>query len=460
MKTIDDKDSANDVKKTSRLSVRKLLELNVLWFSLNAHSAALIPIVIPTQILLFVAPGQVGNAQQAQFLGLLTTVASVISLLMPPIIGTFSDSTRSKFGRRRIYIVLGGLLLVISTPFLAESTTVIIFLVGLATLHLGKNILSPAYQSLIPDIVPKKQRGKASGYVGAMTLLGNVASLALAAWLLGNVHQHASQQSLIRSHAGIYYIITAIAIAVAVLITVLGVQETPLITPRHASSCTGKQRLSGFWRWFVQNWVNPWRSYNFTVVFLTRTSIMLGLALFMTFIEYYFAAVQHISNFVEVTALVAVLALCGGVASGLVFGILSDRLPRRAPIVCFSTLFMSLASFAFVVIPSSLINWIWPLGILFGLGYGAYTSVDWALSIDALPSLDKAGKDLGLWNASTTLPAIIGPLLGSFIITIASNSSQTALGYRLVFLAATICLVIAAFCVLLVREQHTAPATH
>lgn len=451
METIDQKDSEND-KKTSKLTVRAMLELNVLWFSLNAQSAALLPIVIPTQILLFVAPGEVGNAQQAQFLGLLTTVASVVSLFMPPIIGTLSDSTRNRFGRRRLYIGIGGLLLVISTLFLAESTTIIIFLVGLAILHLGKNILSPAYQSLIPDQVPKKQRGKASGYVGAMTLLGNVASLLLAALLLGNVHQHASQQSLIRSQAGIYYIVTAIAIAIAVLITALGVHEAPFLPPRSTSRATG-QRLSQFWRWFAQNWLAPWHSFNFTVVFLTRAFIMLGLTLFMTYIEYYFAQVQHITNFVEVTAVIAVLALGGGVVSGLVFGILSDRLPRRAPIVCFSTLGMSLAAFAFVIIPNDLMFWLWPLGVLFGLGHGAYTSVDWALSIDALPSLDNAGKDMGLWNASTTLPAIVGPLLGSFIITLAGNASQTALGYRFVFLAATICLFVAAFAVLLVREQ-------
>jgi hypothetical protein len=47
---------------------------------------------------------------------------------------------------------------------------------------------------------------------------------------------------------------------------------------------------------------------------------MMGLAMFMTFIEYYFARVQHIENFVQVTAVVVVLALGGGVISGLVFG--------------------------------------------------------------------------------------------------------------------------------------------
>lgn len=448
---VDHENSGNDVEHKT-LSIRGMLTLNVLWFSLNTQSAALLPIVIPTQVLLFVAPGQVGNARQAQFLGLLTTVASVVALLMPPIVGTLSDRTSGRFGRRRPYILAGGILLVLSTPFLAESTSVIVFLIGLSVLHVGKNVLSPAYQSLVPDCVPEEQRGRASGYVGGMTILGNVASLGLAAWLLSGV-QKSSQQALIRSHAGIYYIVTAVAVAIAVLITLLDVHEVPFHPTEQPAANTEEGGRHRFWRWFRDSWLVPWQSYNFVVVFLTRSSIMLGLTLFMTYVEYYFAAVLHISSFVEVTALIAVLALGGGVVSGLVFGILSDRFPRRAPIVCVSTLGMAAASLAFVIIPGNSMFWLWPLGVMFGLGNGAYTSVDWALSIDALPSLREAGKDLGLWNASTTLPAIIGPLLGSFIITIADHFGQTALGYRLVFLAATLFLVIAAFCVLLVRER-------
>ncbi|MFL5659567.1 MAG: PucC family protein [Ktedonobacteraceae bacterium] len=70
-----------------------------------------------------------------------------------------------------------------------------------------------------------------------------------------------------------------------------------------------------------------------------------------------------------------------------------------------------------------------------------------------MPSLEHAGKDLGLWDASVTLPAIIAPLLGSLVIDVAAHFGQTDLGYRLVFTTAAIFLVVAAVCVLFVREQ-------
>jgi MFS family permease len=345
------------------------------------------------------------------------------------------------------------LLIVLSTPFLAISENIFIFLAGLALLLLGRNILTPAYQGLIPDNVSKEQRGVASGFVGGLTILGSVVSLALAALLLGEVNQYSYSKSMIRHGAGIFYIVTAVIMLIGVLITVIGVREIPYIAGKRPSRDSEEKNVFRFSRWFAHTWIRPWRSRNFTLVFLTRTLIMTGLALFMTFIEYYFARVQHVQNFVQATAIVAILALGGGVVSGIVFGMLSDRLHRRVPIVCIATLSMSLTSLSFVLFPSYLANWLWPLGILFGLGYGAYSSVDWALSIDVLPSLKDAAKDLGLWNASGILPDVFAPLIGSFIIFIAASYGQTALGYRLVFTVATFILIIAAVIILFVREK-------
>lgn len=438
--------------KVSRLSLRGQLILNTLWFGLNAQSSALLPIVIPTQIVLFISSNQFGSAQQVLFLSWLMIAASIISLFMPPLIGTLSDQTSSGFGRRRPYIVIGGLLLALSTPLLVEAGSMVIFLVGLALLLLGKNILTPAYQGLMPDRVPVEQRGETAGFVGGMTILGNVVGLGLAAWLLGGINQHAYNMGMIRSNAGIYYIVTACLVLVGVLVTVFGVRELPLLTRKRELVNKGDRTLLEFTQRFLQNWMEPWRNYNFRMVFLTRASLMLGLALFMTYIEYYFARVQHIANFVLVTGIVAMLALGGAVVSGLVTGILSDRFKRRAPLVGIATLCMSLASLAFVIFPENLMTWLWLLGVMFGLGYGAYTSVNWALSVDVLPSLEKAGKDLGVWNASTTLPTIMAPLLGSVIINIAAGAGQTALGYRLVFGVAGLFFLLAAVGVMFVKK--------
>ena len=113
-----------------RLKISEHLVLSIFWFALNFQSAAIFAIVIPTQILLFVTPGEVGNAQQATFLGWLSAAGSVVALLVPPAVGMLSDHTTGAWGRRRPYIMLGTLLMLLSVFMLATAHDAPFFIVG------------------------------------------------------------------------------------------------------------------------------------------------------------------------------------------------------------------------------------------------------------------------------------------------------------------------------------------
>lgn len=424
------------------LSIPNQLALSALWFGLNFQNAALLPIVIPTQILLFTGPGQVGNAQQATLLGWLSALGSVVALFVQPVVGALSDRTPGVLGRRRPYIIIATAMLLLGAFQLASARGIAAFATGFFIFQIASSACTAAYQGMLPDRVPQEQRGVASGYMGLMTILGNVVSLALAGMLLSGVSLTSIGSTSIEQGANIFYALTSTALLVSVVITILGVPDEPLtLAP------ATRQR-------FTDMWIAPWRHHNFVWVFLTRAFVMLGLTLFLTFIEYYFANVARLTNFVQATAILAVLALLGAVCSAFILGVLSDRV-GRVLLVLLASACMAIAAIAFIILPLGFP--LWPLGLLFGLGYGAYTSVDWALAVDALPSASNVGKDMGIWSIATTLPAVVAPLLGSLVLALASRFGTTAAGYRLVFALAAIFLLLGALCVRFVHENRPTP---
>jgi MFS family permease len=425
----------------NRLSIRQQVTLSLLWFSLNFETAALLPVVIPAQLLLFVAPGAVGNAQQALALGWLSAIGAVVALLVQPLIGLMSDRSASRFGRRRPFILLAAIIYLAGMLALAAAPAFAVFVLGFVLAQIAANIGTAAYQGLLPDRVPIEQRGTASGYLGLMTILGNVGSLVAAGLLLANVSAGPRLASTVRTGAARYYALGIVVLVIGVLVTVVGIREDP-----------SRERVGvGDSDHFFDLWLAPMRHANFRWVFLTRGSVMLGLTVFLTYIEYYFANVAHVTNFVQSTAAVALLALAGAVIGALTLGMVSDRI-GRVGIVAVATGLMTLAALAFVVAPHIPL---WPLGLIFGAGYGAYTSVDWALAVDSLPALSAAGKDMGVWSIASNLPAVLAPLVGSLVIgggTALGISSEAA--YRSVFGLAAGFLMLGALFVFKVQETR------
>ncbi|HHW14689.1 MAG TPA: BCD family MFS transporter [Firmicutes bacterium] len=91
------------------------------------------------------------------------------------------------------------------------------------------------------------------------------------------------------------------------------------------------------------------------------------------------------------------------------------------------------------------------MGLLFGAGYGAYLSVEWALATDCLPSAGEAGRYLGLWGIAMTLPQVAGPLMGGWILDRAAGVAP-GLGYVALFGTAVLYLGAGALTVWRVRR--------
>jgi len=118
-------------------------------------------------------------------------------------------------------------------------------------------------------------------------------------------------------------------------------------------------------------------------------------------------------------------------------------------IVVAANLAMASAAWIFVFAPAQLP--LAPLGVLFGLGYGAYLSVDWALAIDSLAGDASSARDLGIFTVSINLPTLIAPALGGIVILAAGAAGMGAYAYRFVFTLAAMSLLLGAVVVRRIR---------
>ena len=96
------------------------------------------------------------------------------------------------------------------------------------------------------------------------------------------------------------------------------------------------------------------------------------------------------------------------------------------------------------------------LALVFGLGFGAFTSVDWALGSDAMPSESSYARDMGIWHVAFVAPQFVGAPQGRLLDW--GNAQSPNLGYTLVFGIAAVFFVLGVILVRNVPERvHRQP---
>ncbi len=133
-------------------------------------------------------------------------------------------------------------------------------------------------------------------------------------------------------------------------------------------------------------------------------------------------------------------------------GYLSDRIRRRRLFVYLSSGLQTAVSAVLLVSLVSDRPLLYGLGVLFGIGYGAYSAVDWAMACDVLPDRERsAAKDMALFHVAYTLPQVLGPALlapalyglnrsGGLVLGVPTGGN---LGYRVVFASAALWFLLA-----------------
>jgi len=189
--------------------------------------------------------------------------------------------------------------------------------------------------------------------------------------------------------------------------------------------------------------------------------VMMGIYTIYPFLALYFRHVIGVHNPNTLAGYWGLAVLAGGILPAVIGGHLSDRLGKRKVFVYASGgLQAAVASVLLFGLVRS-VALVFVLGVLFGIGYGLYVAVDWAIACDVLPDRERSsGRDMGLWHVAFTLPpalapAVFAPILHAFnhqgghILGLATGDF---LGFRLVFAGAAIWFVLGTLFVSRIRS--------
>ena len=392
----------------SALSTQHLVSLNLFWFANAVHWGALLSIVVPSQVeRLF------GN-KELNF-PLVVVGGTVAAVIVHPLAGALSDRTTARLGRRRPWLLWATIPNLLGLALMAVAPTLPLLALAYLIVQVANNAANAPWAAIIADLVPPQQRGAASGWSGLLGVCGTVVGSLLGGLLVNKDRPLAEYRAQLLL---MYGLIAAVQLAV-VLISVWRVPETPIATARPF----GRADIARTY------WVSPSAGRDFFWVCLTRFLMQQGIFGVFFFLQYYFEDVLNLPGERTMGTRFLPLVMIAAMTTVYFAGSLSDRHGRK-PLVYLSGAMMSVVCFAFILLqtPAAV-----PVcALCFGVGYGAYTSVDWALVCDVLPDDEEYGRDMGIWSIAGILPQILGIVLGG--ITLAYfKSFPNHLGYTLLF---------------------------
>jgi Na+/melibiose symporter-like transporter len=146
--------------------------------------------------------------------GLLSQERSLAGAVVQPIVGAWSDRTRTRIGRRKPFIIGGVALTAASLLFLAGYPPIVPMLIVLSINAFFLNVAVDPYTALMADLVPVEQRSR----VGAIQAIFN---------MLGQVVATVAMLFFWDQSPAIVFFIVAAVLVVSFAITVLFVKEPP-----------------------------------------------------------------------------------------------------------------------------------------------------------------------------------------------------------------------------------------
>lgn len=406
--------------------------------------------------------------------GLIWLAGPFTGMIIQPIIGAISDSTHTRFGRRRPFLLAGAILASLSLWAFPNSSHIISFLASTfnhnfpvyAALFFAAimiwvidgsvNTAQGPYRALIPDNVPHEQHAVANSFLSFAIGLGSVIAAGTAPFLKWAFNYQMSINA--------QFIMAALAFSIAMVWTCVTTKEhfRPRISEKEETASTNINFMSSLVKFFSSS---PEVAKLCVIQLLTWVGVM---SIFIFFTQYAIHTLYNVpdltntANAVKQTFLGAInqgtnlSSICFAILNLICFivsipiGVLSSKFGNKK-IHAFSLFVMALAC----------------LGISFTRNvqmvtlYMALAGIGWA-SILALPfaMLGKyiqkgtEGSIMGLFNIFIAGPQVLVCTLLAWFINQCPTLAKNNYHWEYAFIVAAVSLLTAAIITQTIRENN------
>jgi MFS family permease len=404
------------------------IKITILGLAISALWNGMGSIIMPLRVL-----DVAGETRKNTYLGLLTFTGLVLAVIVQPLAGAFSDSSRSIWGRRRPYILAGMAAAVILLPLLGLSGSYAALFSAYCLLQIASNTAHGPWQGLIPDLVPASRRGRTAGVKGLMEALGALAGIQLVGYFLSGRFAGPPGSSM-----GLALAVLAFLMLGTMLVTILTVKEQP----------GGKAAHPGLRAVIYTTFKIDCRSNPGFIPFLvSRFLFLMPLVVLRNFGLYMLSDFICISDPVAAVAdLMVVVGICSIV---LVYpaGRLSDRVGRRTIV---SGAGITGAAGIILIYAAHSYPGVMAGGALLGIANGAFMSANWAMATDLVTEGAEA-RYLGLTNLATAGASAIANLTGPVIDLL--NTFSLNLGYQVILLSCAVFFTASSLLMLRTRDK-------
>ncbi|AQR61476.1 hypothetical protein BZG35_07285 [Brevundimonas sp. LM2] len=369
-----------------------------------AQVGAFIGFVPLLGVLLPLKAGAVGADSAALLLSQAAVLGAATAALSHFIFGALSDRTRTRWGRRKPWILFGAGLTALSYGGVYLAQTGWQLICALIAFQIFFNMMFAPLQSIFADRVPDGQKGLVSAFVGVAYPAANLfAALVIAVAL---------------SDSGSRYLMVAAAMLCLVLpVLFWSLREVGVYPAKRDASGPLFSALS---------------KKDFLRAFGSRLLIQTAIALNALYLLVYLQGPSDIGSALPGVRPEAVLGVLLAVATGVALlagfatGLASDRWGGRKFYVASGGLLIAAGMAILALAP----DWPGPLvgEIVYGLGLGIFTTADAALIAQVLPNRMTVGRDMGIMNVAVTLPQVAAPLAGILLLHGVGWSLPTVFG--------------------------------